>query len=114
MEREMKTVRHNLRGVNFFLALTLILVASASGAAWECLDGTPCSMHHPMPLQAAAQAHPDPVNIQPHCSHCPEEKQAVRAQAAVQRNLTAPHCVLRQSAAPSAVLQKSQVVLASP
>ena len=100
----MKRTRHNLRGVSCLLTLALILTASVSRASWQCLDGTACSLHHPILLRVAAPTHLHPTGIQATCHHCLSGNRTVPTHTGMRACGTSPHCVLRESASPAAAL----------
>src|SRR5690242_1830884 len=103
----MKTLRHNLRWASLLLTLNMVLATTLANAAWQCQDGTPCSMIHPLLSRAALSGRSSQADHFSPCRHCSSEKRTVQTHLA-----TAP-CVLGWSAAPAAILERSSLSLFS-
>ena len=101
-------LRYNRRGMGWALTFAIFVMASASSASWQCLDGTPCAPDCKMLHSVVARASACAVPVAPHCSHCPTASVAVQsiAQAGGSScSCTTPHCVLRSTDRPVSSLQ---------
>ena len=104
----------NRRGIAWLLSVAFLLMAVASGASWQCLDGHPCPPECVMLHQEdSAQAHsasPPACCIPkekiasgaPHCALC---SKASPANTRIQEGCTSPGCVLRIQARPDILSQ---------
>ena len=104
-------IHHNRKWLGWVLALTLVVMASASNASWQCPDGTLCHDH------ASCQNKVEKVSLpqaspSPHCSHC----QTGVAPSLIKGSCLAcpqPQCVLNIRNAPN-VKQVEKFHIAAP
>lgn len=106
----MKTIPSKLRWLGTLTALAVMLGASASGFSWQCLDGTPCSMHHRLVMIGTA-ARTELSSPRQHCAHCPNA--SARTGHPAGRLIGAQRCVLADFAAQIATLAGTSAFHAS-
>ena len=104
---------YNLRGCAWFLSVVFVLMATVSGASWQCLDGHPCppgctmqqseqqnrSDRAAAPLRACCVSHRSAQNAPVHCTLC---STAHAANSQFKVRCTSPICVLRTQMKPDA------------
>ena len=101
---------HNCRGFAWILSIAFVLMATVSGASWQCLDGHPCppgcTMQHrgeqtkangPDAPHACCTAHAVPSAGPPRCALC---STARPKNAHLKARCTSPVCVLRTQVKP--------------
>ena len=83
------------------LALTLVIMASASGGSWRCLDGTPC--HADCGMEAGHALVTEVTNA---CGMCPGSSVLIPASSSSAR-LSAPNgCILDADERPLVLVQE--------
>lgn len=101
---------NNRKWVGWLLTLTLLFLTLPSGAAWQCLDGTPCTSNCPM-LQGS---HSHNVSCKAltknSCSHCSLCTPAAATRVTISRHAaslscTSSKCVVKVSEHPASTLQ---------
>jgi len=100
----MRTVSSNRRWVSGLIAFTVILVAASSGLSWQCLDGTPCTMHDPI-LQGGVSLRSDNVALHGGCTRCAGI--SAGADRPSGRHVAAQRCVIGDRIAPGATLTQA-------
>ena len=96
--------------VGWLLTLTLLFLTLPSGAAWQCLDGTPCPSNCPM-LQGSRFPDVSSKSLtKSSCSHCSHCTSAVSTRVTglrrdISLSCTSSKCVVRVSEHPASTLQ---------
>jgi len=99
---------YNRRGVAWLLCVAFILMASVSGASWQCPDGHACPpgctmQHGGEKANGASSPHACcmPQNSRnPGAAHCPLCSTASAANTQIKERCTSPICVLHVKAKP--------------
>ena len=112
---------YNLRGGAWLLSVVFVLMATVSGASWQCLDGHPCppgcTMQHrgdPVTTNGSASGH---ACCAPHSSpntgkaHCVLCSAARPNSSQVKARCTSPVCVLRTQMKPDVSVQAHAFVV---
>jgi hypothetical protein len=93
-----RRLKDNRKWAGWLLTLALLVMAMPSGAAWQCLSGTPCPNDCPMlHNENAAAGQSDSLSRVPasHCSDCPTVPVALTTHKSHETINTTPQCVLR-------------------
>ena len=104
----MKTNLHNRKWVCLLVSMALLLVGTASGASWQCLDGKPCPLDCKMQHGGTPNATTSIATAPAHCSHCPSGTAPLQITNPLGRSglaCTTPQCVIRISDHPTSSLQ---------
>lgn len=101
-------LRRNCRWLCWVQIFVIFAMTTASGASWQCRNGSPCALGCKMPHGIALRAPAPALPTEAHCSRCPP------ASASVQRSpqtsgltcvCTTPYCVLQISDQPASFLR---------
>lgn len=105
-----RRLRHNRRGIAWLLSVAFVLMATASGTSWQCLDGHPCppgcTMQHLGEHAQETRASALPACCQPQqnakasAEHCALCSTARATNTRVTEACTSSICVLRIKAKP--------------
>jgi len=109
-------IQNNRRWIGWLLTLTLLFLALPSGAAWQCLDGTPCPFNCPM-LQhsssdtiACATLAGTPCSRCSHCTPAASYSSVTSTKSfthhSTSLSCTSSKCVVKVSERPASTLQQ--------
>lgn len=91
-------LRRNCRWLCWVQVIVIFAMTTASGASWQCLDGSRCALGCKMPHGITALVPTSASPTEAHCLRCPTASDSVQRlprAGDLTSVCTAPYCVLR-------------------